>query len=480
MKTIGKRIVCAALVLALMSFALVGLAACNTKYPDEFEMPTGTKPSLQNRISEQDLAVIEAGLAQGADETAKKNAVIALYNVANSSRIEDNLSLMVQSTLMGILPFGGISEDYTFESDTPPVGIVNMRGFTLRNGQNWYNEFVAEMLENELSFIMAEMTTMVKVNYHLASDPDAYYFNIIKTSQVEADCDIVRFPYSSYKLIQQASKYDLDQYKDKANVLDAPNEIYNMKFVADIIADGATITHENGVYKVHFAVDPKADKALLEEWYRLPQKDMKEGNQEIKAYLRYICDFEVWDNGYAKSYVADYARDAGMGSGITLDKFNYLWNEDEIMDIISSDYRLDDYSILERQSMGLDSVDGYINYYINADIVKGKLQPLYIALIVIACVVAVAIAIVIVIEVLVRKGKLPKLAAKREAAKQKRLQKKEAKKAKKQGEATTDPLQPEDDQDEPSDSAVENSDNSGEIDENKGGDEIDEKDDDAE
>ena len=44
---------------------------------------------------------------------------------------------------------------------------------------------------------------------------------------------------------------------------------------------------------------------------------------------------------------------------------------------------------------------------------------------------AVVIAIVVTIEVLVKKGKLPKLAAKREKKKQKRLEKKAAKQEKK-------------------------------------------------
>ena len=50
--------------------------------------------------------------------------------------------------------------------------------------------------------------------------------------------------------------------------------------------------------------------------------------------------------------------------------------------------------------------------------------------IVLGCIAAVVIVIVVTIEVLVKQGKLPKLAAKREKAKQKRLAKKAAKQEK--------------------------------------------------
>ena len=209
-------------------------------------------------------------------------------------------------------------------------------------------------------------------------------------------------------------------------MLDAPNEIYNMKFVKDILADDVSIKHEDGIYKVRFSVDPNADRELLEQWFEKPKKDVAEGGQPLNAYLRYVCDLEVWDNGYAKSYSADYVRDAKMASGVTVDSFSYLWNENEILKIISDDFRLDDVS--EHDKNKLNEIDDYIEYYTQLGTVKPSLSPLYIALIVIGCVVFVAIVAAITVEILVRKGKLPKLAARREAKKQKRAAKKAMKK----------------------------------------------------
>ena len=133
----------------------------------------------------------------------------------------------------------------------------------------------------------------------------------------------------------------------------------------------------------------------------------------------------MWNNGYVKSYFAEYARDAGMGSGLTVDKFNYIWKDDEILNVISSDHRIKKEGINDKNTF--KTYADYIKYYIDQDIVASTLPPLYIALIVIGAVVFAAIVAVVVVEILVRKGKLPKLAAKREAKKQKRLAKKAAK-----------------------------------------------------
>ncbi len=431
MKNSFKSAICILMTLCILLVALVGFAACDDKAPDyggEFELPVGLKPVLENRMEASDIDVIDSALAEDADVATKKKAALMLYDIANASRIEDGTSLAVQDSKMGIMGlFDKVKPTTTLASTS---ATVTMHGFTLKNGGDWYGEFVAQVDKDSgyMAELMTMFSTMLKINYHRESAPDDYYFNIIKSSSIEADCGISRFPYSSYKLIKEAEVFDLDAFKNATNILDAPNEIYNMDFCEEILSDDVVISKADGAYKVRFTVDPNADSELLKQWFRMPQKDMQEGGQEIKSYLRYICEFEVWDNGYAKSYYAEYVRDAGMGSGITIDRFNYIWNEQEILNIISDDYRLDKFDALSKNK--LNDIDDYLELYMSAGTVNAKMPTLYIALIVIGAVIFAVIVAVIVVEILVRKGKLPKLAAKREARKQKRLAKKAAKKGK--------------------------------------------------
>ena len=134
----------------------------------------------------------------------------------------------------------------------------------------------------------------------------------------------------------------------------------------------------------------------------------------------------MWDNGYAKYFESHSVRNAGMGSGAPIDKYSYIWDENVIEDIIKQDG-----AIKDTDAMHIRSIEDYVEFKQNPELVARRLTSLEIAGIVIGCVVAVVIAIVVTIEVLVKKGKLQKLAAKREKKKQKRLEKKAAKQEKK-------------------------------------------------
>lgn len=439
--TLCKKFLClifAFLILALSVVTLLG--GVRTAYAEgedadvyrTFWSPQGTRPSFDSLINAEALAKIDSALEEGADVDLLKQAAITLYDIANESRMGAyGTSLMLQESFMGIKSLGGsLSANMDFKD---AMAIVKMRGFTLKDGEEWYNQFAAALQSDGGMGSLMQMlgvSTMIKINYHLASEPDKYYFNLMdKPSEAKTyaiNCDRDEFPYQTFSVTQEATAYDLDGFKNAINILNAPNEIYNMEFMPQILGDDVTIEHKDGLYKVHFSVDPNADKELLDRWARMPKKDMEAGGQTLNSYLKYICDLEVWDNGYAKSYYAEYVRDAGFGSGITVDKFNYIWNEKEVFDIISDDFRLDDIDSISKYQ--LRTAGDYINYYITTEIVKSTLPPLYIALIVIGALVVAAIVAVIVVEILVKMGKLPKLAAKREAKKQKRLSKKTAKK----------------------------------------------------
>lgn len=376
---------------------------------EEFTLPEGARPTLASRLTDEDRRIIDLGASGNATAEQLRTAVIRAYDVANNSRMQSNTSLMVQESIMGINP-GGVNANTTMDD---VMGTVLMHGFTLSAGDVWFNQFAATVnsIKGNIGFMGTIMNAMgsemVKQSYHTADDE--YYFVIIKGDEAEVDCEIDRFPYAYYRLTQEPQKYEYDEFLEVTHTLNAPGEIYNMDFVADIIADNATIEYveDGGYWDIHFEVNMSADPELIENWYRLPQKDMKEGGQTINQYFYYRSNFQLWDNGYVKSYYAEYARDAGMGSSITMDNYKYLWNEDEIMDIVSDDYRLDDMSEFDRQTM-LGSLSDYVEYYSDAEIVEARASKTMIILICVGVAVGIVVLAIIalIIFAIVRKVRI--------------------------------------------------------------------------
>lgn len=418
-----KSIIASVLVIMLIATCLFAFAACNDKVEEsaEFEMPVGDRPDKASLISAEDQAIIDKGLAESAkddddeskDQDAIKAAVMALYTTANKSRIETPISLVVQESDAGI-----------------SMGTVLMHAINIRNGEKWYYQLATEVQSSSslINTIMNYAAGFLKVAY---SDGEGnFYFYNGMGPQYECNCTVATFPYATFVIPEGEKVFDepmtRDEFNLKLNVLsDSIHEINNMDFCAEIIADNATITYENGIYTVDFAVDTAPNDELVKNWYRKPQQDMQAGGQKIEKYNSYVAKLEMWDNGYAKYFESHADRKAGMASGKPVDKYSYIWDEQRILNLAKQDQAIsfsDEKSIL--------SIDDYIAFKLEMKIVEKKLGSLEIAGIVIGCVVAVVIAIVVTIEVLVKKGKLPKIAARREKAKQKRLEKKAAKQAK--------------------------------------------------
>ena len=260
-----------------------------------------------------------------------------------------------------------------------------------------------------------------------------YWFFAGKGVAYSCDCSVPTFPYAKFEIQEKDHPFEspltLDEFNNKLHVLNnSIHEINNMDFCAEIIADNATIKLENGLYTVDFAIDMDSDTELLEKWFAKPQEDMKEGGQKINFYKSYTATLQMWDNGYAKYFESHADRNAGTASGKPVDKYSYVWTEDEILQLVGQDVDIKEKDKHSR----VETIDQYIEAYSDPDYVNtiqlGFFDFFGIA---VGCVAAVIIVIVVTIEVLVKKGKLPKLAAKREKEKQKRLAKKAAKNEKK-------------------------------------------------
>lgn len=426
MKT-NRKFVATLILAILIVCCCFAFSACNKNdgKDGDFVLPSGSRPNYDSLFSAAALNILDAATKEDADEDVKKSAVMVLYNAANRSRIKTSTSLMLQSSDLGI-----------------SLGEVLLHGFNLKAEDKWFYQLAgAANTDNPAMNGLANMfASFLKIAY---LDEEGYHFVKISGDAPQSDCTYTEFPYASYILTQPTEKFDRDTFLDKLNCLDDMLEIVNLAFCEEIIADGAEITYDvdKKLYTVNFAVDMDSSFLLVEKWYEKAQKDMNDGGQHIDRYNYYEATLEVWDNGYAKSFKSSSSRSAGMASGDPVDEFSYIWNENEIMDILNSDFRL---NTLEENANHLDSPRDYVEYYSKLNVEKAKLSTVKIVLIVIGSVIgAVLIGViiaVIVVETLLKQGKLPKLAEKRAKKKQLRLKKKEAAKRKKQGAKNNDEL----------------------------------------
>lgn len=423
-----KKILITVLCVIVLSLSACSMVACNKdELPSVFEMPQGSRPDKASLFSAEDMSTINSALAPDATQEQLKAAVMALYDTANSSRIDTPLSLVVQESDAGI-----------------SLGSVLMHSFNLRNGDKWYYQLATSVKTDSPVFdaILAITAGYLKVGYS-TGDGNYYYFGELGP-QFKCDCSVPTFPYATFVIpVDENAKPEdkpfadamtLEEFNSTLNVLKSIHEINNMDFCKEIIADDPVITFSDGVYRVEFAVDTQnADAELLEKWYAMPQKDMQVGGQSIKQYNSYTAVLEVWDNGYAKSFESHADRDAGMASGKPVDRFTYIWEEDDILDLLKQDQSVDN-----KTALVLHDVEDYINYYSDPEFVAKELGLIEKAAIVLAAIAAVIIVIVVTVEVLVKKGKLPKLAAHRAKKKAKRLARKQAKNANKSGDIRDD------------------------------------------
>lgn len=394
------------MIIVIASVMLLWLCACNKGDRNDITLKKGTRPDYPTLFDNDDLALVGAAIGGTADEEQKKAAVMALFDAANYSRQNTPLSLMLQNSDAGI-----------------QYGDVIMHGFNLKNGNNWYYQLATQVTSDSafMETLMNEIAGLLKVAYTTGNGE--YYYTVIKGSTPNCNCKIETFPYATFDMTQKPTLYNEQDFKTELHYLDSMHEINNMKFRAEIIADGSAITYnaEEHFYTVEFSVDMNADEQMLAEWFALPKEDMAVGGQNLKYYKYYNAVLEVWDNGYAKSFRSHSSREAGMGSGNPVDEFEYLWNENEILALLKEDESIQLHNMLY-------TVDDYIEYYSNPELVAAKLSTLKIVGIAVGSVVGVLIIsiviAVIVVETLLKQGKLPKLARKRRLKKQKKLSKK--------------------------------------------------------
>ncbi len=361
------------------------------------------RPALENRISSEEQNILDIALSDGATSDEVIEACLTLYDIANQSRIQAEeqgwTSLMLQESKMGIMYNGDPREENLPPDDVvtkSAFGTVVMHAFTLHDKGDFYSQFVADAKGN-LSMLMGMFTKMLKITYNEGGN---YYFASVTGDNSEANVDLEVFPYATYALTKEPQEYNYDDLMTAIHSLDGINEIYNMKYCPEIISDGTasefdelSLTYsDEGYYTAKFAVDMGASPKLLREWFRLPKEDMAVSGQDIESYDYFYVTLEVWDTGYVKSYEAVYAREAGMGGGITTDNFKYYWDEEQIYDIVKADPRFGD-----DVENTFPSLHDMIEFYKHPVVVPPSNKPSNLVILVILALAVIAILVTLIV-----------------------------------------------------------------------------------
>ena len=371
---------------------------------DPTKLNDGTYPAtLPSLFYDIETEEIQAGLQQSATTLQVREAVLVAYNVANRSRKQAENSLMIQHTDSGMMIFNG---------------------FELKSGNAWYYQLPTEApgLLDFLSY------TAVAYTY----DSETFYFVRLDDRSFPKCRGVDVFPYAKFLRYEDATAYDFEGFKARRYFLDDQLELCNMKFSLDLIDDSSEISYDadSHVYTVKLVVNTGVDADALKEWYF---QAFSEGNSNpqspkisYRTYDYWYATIEIWDNGYVKSlrYDEKWGSDNAVVGSTAFSEFKFFYGEDEILAIIQTDPRYQSLSADEKAQ--LTSLASYVTFFI-PPISAVPLRTWQIILIALGCAAFVVIVIVVSIEVAVKCGKLPKLAAKREEAKQKRLAKKAAK-----------------------------------------------------
>lgn len=242
-----RKFVCISLMIAVLATSAFFLVACNS---DDHVVSTGEflkdvanvvkMPDFASLFTADDNAAITKGVEEAAkatddatrDEEAIKDAVMLLYNMANTSRLNNEkgkkgTSLMVQRSL------GGNAQ-----------GRVYMNGFTLQSGGKWYYQLASQAAKGDvagfetIARIMSPIAGNLQVAYTL--DSQKYMYAYIMGTATQMDCSSNVFPYATFTIPkgEEPKEYDgFEAYQADRNCRDGQLELNNMRIYRDLLKD---------------------------------------------------------------------------------------------------------------------------------------------------------------------------------------------------------------------------------------------------
>lgn len=426
-----KKLLCISLVVAMLLLSVLCFVACDSSSSSvsadagEFIKDVAkivTAPDAAGSLlSAEDAQLIadafDESLSEDEMALAVKKAAWLLYDTANKSRTQnEGTSLMVQRSL------GGNS-----------LGRVYMNGFTLQNGDSWYYQLVSQAAQGEVGSLawVANAMKSIAGNLQIAytTDSKTFEYFYIMGNETQLDCSSNVFPYASYIIPEgeEPTTYDsFEAYQADRNCRVNQLELNNMGVCEELMTncsvEHSTTEDGEGYYTVTFDIDcQNGDKALLEEFWKYSKLDLDIDAFPIKNTINaWRAELEVWDSGHAKAFrsyedwsmvvtvVFDFPVDSTPSN-----EFVYVWNDDEIIDIISQDERADRIISANVFASDEDKISSCIAEYV----AKAQNETTFVfdfftlTIVLVACVVGAIIIVSIVLAILFKKGKLPKLAA---------------------------------------------------------------------
>lgn len=431
-----RKFVCISLMIAVLATSAFFLVACNS---DDQVVSTGEflkdvanvvkMPDFASLFTEDDNAVITKGVEEAAkatddaarDEEAIKDAVMLLYNTANTSRLNNEknkkgTSLMVQRSL------GGNAQ-----------GRVYMNGFTLQSGGKWYYQLASQAAKGDvagfetIARIMSPIAGNLQVAYTL--DSQKYMYAYIMGTATQMDCSSNVFPYATFTIPkgEEPKEYDgFEAYQADRNCRDGQLELNNMRIYRDLLKDcQISYDAQKQCYTVKFAIECEdGDKEHINDFQAKSRLDLDIGVKSFtinNTISGWHAELEVYKNGYARAFRSyeDWqmiVKVIGMNVPVEShpsNEFVYAWNNDEILRIIGGDSRIE--TTLRTNTLASDDVkiekciDYYANIAQNGSVFVFDYFTFTLALV--GSVVGAMIIVAIVLTILFKKGKLPKLQA---------------------------------------------------------------------
>ncbi len=388
-----------------------------------------TMPDYATLFSDSDVTLIRKAIDGTATNAELKDAAMVIYNTANSSRITENqgLSLMVQDSLGG-----------------NKMGKVFMHGFTLQSGNKWYYQLASQAAEGEVEGFesLAKILSPIAGNLQVAytNGDGKYHYAYIMGQDTALDCSVATFPYASFVLPEgdEPKTYDsFSDYQADRNCRDDQLELNNMRIYKKLLNDDISIEYNETekFYTLTFSINCEDQTCKeFQDFQAMSLLDLDTGtflkiNNKIVGWR---AEVEVWDNGYVKAFRSyENWQMRVLGNDIESNpqnEFEYVWNADEIVKIITQDENLHAYIRANNLDDDMDIINAAIEYYSDPSTVYVfDWYTFWIALT--GSIVGSIIIVIIVLAVLAKLGKLPRLVAWFEKVKQEDKARKEAIKA---------------------------------------------------